>query len=424
MKKVLISAYACVPDKGSEEGNGWYYSSLVSKQGYQVWCLTRNLGEAQINQKLAEYPHPNLNFVYVTVPLWVDKAYHRGMFGMYFHYLYWQWAVMRVAMRLDKEHKFDLIHHVSYTSLQLGSFLYKLRKPFIYGPVGGGQEAPATMKHYFKGHWRREKMRALVSRLMLRFNPGCYESVRQASYVLAWNEDTRLMIKSLGRTERVDKVFGGVGQRFIPSEPIYRSPHRVLELVWVGRLMPRKALELSLHGLSQVAANIPVHLTIVGDGEMAEFMPEYLAKYQVQDRVTWVGKVNYEQVKEYYRQADVFLLTSLRDTGPAQLMEAMGYSLPVVTLNLHGQAELVDETTGIRVPVTEPAATAAGVAKAIEWMYHHEAERLEMGMNAFNFAQQQSWEYKVGHLVQKYYRALLKEPASSPVLAEAIVVAS
>jgi glycosyltransferase involved in cell wall biosynthesis len=188
--------------------------------------------------------------------------------------------------------------------------------------------------------------------------------------------------------------------------------------------MPRKALELSLHGLSQVAANIPVHLTIVGDGEMAEFMPEYLAKYQVQDRVTWVGKVNYEQVKEYYRQADVFLLTSLRDTGPAQLMEAMGYSLPVVTLNLHGQAELVDETTGIRVPVTEPAATAAGVAKAIEWMYHHEAERLEMGMNAFNFAQQQSWEYKVGHLVQKYYRALLKEPASSPVLAEAIVVAS
>ena len=411
MKKVLISAYACAPDRGSEGGNGWYYPSLVSQQGYEVWCLTQAAGRQEIEQKMLASPYPNLHFVYVGVPDWVNRSYRRGLFGMYFHYIYWQWAALQTARRLSRQHCFAVVHHVSYTSLQLGSFLYRLKRPFIYGPVGGGQQAPRAMRHYFKGYWLKEQARALVSRLLLRFNPGCYQSVRYAAYVLAWNEDTRRMIASLGRTRAVAKEFGGVGQIFIPPGPVHRPPHGTLELVWVGRLMPRKALELSLHGLSKVDPRLPVHLTVVGDGEMGEYVRGYLAAYQLHDRVTWVGKVGYEQVKEYYRKADVFLFTSLRDTGPAQLLEAMAYTLPVVTLALHGQAELVSDATGIRVPVTEPEAVAAGLAKAIEWLYHHEEERLAMGLNAFAFAREQSWENKIGVLTRKYYRPLIEQAA-------------
>lgn len=420
MKKILISAYACIPDRGSEEGNGWFYSSLISQQGYQVWCLTRNIGQAEIERKLQQSPHPNLTFVYVTVPRWIDKAYHGGLLGMYFHYLYWQWATLKVAKQLSRKHQFDLVHHVSYTSLQLGSFLYKLKRPFIYGPVGGGQEAPASMRQYFKEYWAKERLRSLVSRLMLRFNPGCYQSVRQAAYVLAWNEDTRRMINTLGRTTGVEKEFGGVSHHFIPHEPAHRRSHRVLQLVWVGRLMPRKALELSLHGFSKVNPQLPIHLTVVGDGEMGKYMPEYIANYQLESRVTWVGKVSYEQVKDYYRQADVFLFTSLRDTGPAQLMEAMAYSLPVVTLDLHGQAELVDSSTGIRVPVTEPETVATELAKAIEWMYYNENERIEMGRNAFHFAQRQNWESKVRHIIQKYYNSVMSVVEQGTTLVVAV----
>lgn len=412
MKKILVSAYACIPDRGSEEGNGWYYSSLISQQGYQVWCLTRDIGKAEIEQKLEQDPHPNLTFVYVNVPRWVAQAGRLGLMGMHFHYIYWQWSTLQVALRLSRKHPFDLVHHVSYTSLQLGSFLYRLKRPFIYGPVGGGQEAPEIMRRYFKGHWVKERMRSWVSTIMLHFNPGCYQSVRRADYVLAWNEDTRRMINSLGRTKGVEKEFGGVGQRFIPSEPVHRPPHRGLEIVWVGRLMPRKALELSLHGFSKVDAQLPIHLTVVGDGEMGKYMPDYLDTYQLADRVTWVGLVDYEQVKEHYRNADVFLFTSLRDTGPAQLMEAMAYSLPVITLDLHGQAELVDQSTGIRVPVTEPETVAADLAKAIEWMYHNADQRTDMGLNAFRFAQRQNWKFKISHIIDTYYNSVIGESVS------------
>ena len=406
MKKILISAYACIPNLGSEEGNGWHYASIVSEQGYQVWCLTRTIGKVEIETKLQASPQPNLTVVYVTVPGWIDKAIKWGLLGMYFHYLYWQWAALQVALTLSKDHLFDVVHHVSYTSLQLGSFLYRLKRPFIYGPVGGGQETPESMRRYFKHYWIKEKMRSWVSKLLLRFNPGCYQSVRYATYVLVWNEDTLKMVQSLGREKAVIKEFGGIGRSFIPDEPIYRPYQKILQVVWVGRLMPRKALELSLHGFSKVNPQLPVHLTVVGDGEMGQYVSEYINTYNLADRVTWVGKVGYEQVKEYYRQADVFLFTSLRDTGPDQLMEAMAYSLPVVTLDLHGQAELVNASTGIRVPITEPELVASDLAKAIEWMYHNADNRTDMGLNAFRFAQQQSWELKIKHIIQTYYQSI------------------
>lgn len=421
MKKVLVSAYACIPDRGSEEGNGWFYSSIISRQGYRVWCLTRDIGQASIEQKLVQCPHPNLTFVYVKTPRWVEKAYHKGMVGMYFHYLYWQWQALQTALQLNKTHQFDLVHHVSYTSLQLGSFLYRLKRPFIFGPVGGGQEAPKTMRAYFKEYWRREKMRSLVSKLMLHFNPACYQSVRYAAYVLVWNEDTRYIVNNtLGRSKGVEKEFGGISQNFIPAEPIHRPPADALRLVWVGRLMARKALELSLHGFSKVDPQLPISLTIVGDGEMSKYVPEYIAKYQLENRVTWAGRVSYEEVKSYYTNADIFLFTSLRDTGPAQLMEAMGYSLPVITLGIHGQAELVSNSTGIRVPVTDPEATTTELAIAIEWMYHNTSERIQMGVNAFQFAQRQNWELKVGHIIRKYYKSAMEQATSLAVVNELI----
>ncbi|MEZ0486592.1 glycosyltransferase family 4 protein [Fibrella aquatica] len=403
MKKVLISAYACVPGLGSEEGNGWYYSTIVSQTNHQVWCLTRSCNRAAVDKRLLETPFPNLNFVYVNTPDWVEKVYFWGLIGMYFHYLYWQWAALKTARPLNEVHQFDVVHHVSYGSLQLGSLLYKLNRPFIFGPIGGGQEAPSSLRHYFKGHWKKEQMRTMISELLLRFNPGCFKAVRRAKHVLVWNKDTRRKVEWLGRTENVTSEFSGISQAFIPQTPIVHPPGPVLQLVWVGRLMPRKALELTLHGLSKVDSRLPIQFTIVGDGEMGQYVPEYLETYNLKDRVHWAGKVGYEQVKAFYRQADVFFFTSLRDTGPAQLMEAMAYSLPVVTLDMHGQAELVNESTGIRVAVTDRETVATNLGKAIEWMYYHPEERLTMGANAYEFASKQAWEVKIRRMVKTYY---------------------
>jgi len=153
-----------------------------------------------------------------------------------------------------------------------------------------------------------------------------------------------------------------------------------------------------------------------GRGDVVDQVPHYIEKYGVGHRVNWVGHVTHEEVKQFYRQSDVFFFTSLRDSGPHQLMEAMAYSLPIVTLNLHGQAEIVGEKTGIRVAVTTPEQVADDLARAIEWMGAHPSERLTMGHAAYEFSLTQLWDVKVKFFVDEWYPAMLRPTNADQVV--------
>ncbi len=411
MKKVLLSAYACLPNHGSEEGTGWTYATTLSMNELEVHCLTKKDGKAAIDQILGNGFFPNLIVHYVILPNWVDKFCNSNLIGMYFHYLYWQWSALKLAKQLDQVHGFDLVHHVTYGSIQLGSFMYKLRKPFIFGPVGGGQRAPKNMKRYFGKYWSREWLRDWVGTILQYTNPGYYKSVTTANRLVVTNLDTYSLARKLRPKLSIDRIWdAGLSQSFLPVEPIEHYPDNTLKLLWTGRLLPRKALELTIQALGEVDPNISVKLTIVGGkGEMAEQVPQYIDRYGVSNRVNWVGHVSYQEVKEYYEQSDVFFFTSLRDSCPHQLLEAMAYSLPVVTLDLHGQAELIDDTTGLRVPVINEEQVVSDLARAIEWMYAHPTERLAMGQAGYAFAQSQVWETKIRIFIDEIYPAVLSE---------------
>ena len=417
MKKVLLSAYACLPNHGSEEGTGWTYATTLSQNGLEVHCLTKKDGKTAIDSILADGLFPNLTVHYVILPKWVDKFCHSNLVGMYFHYLYWQWSALKLARKLDQLRGFDLVHHVTYGSIQLGSFLYKLHKPFVFGPVGGGQHAPKALKRYFGQYWSREWMRDWISTLLQYVNPGYYKSVATANRLVVTNKDTYNLARKLRPVLPIDRIWdAGLNPTFLPAKAIEHYPGHTLKLLWTGRLLPRKALELTIQALGAVDPSIPILLTIVGGkGEMAVQVPDYIERYGVQNRVNWVGHVSYQEVKEYYEQSDVFFFTSLRDSCPHQLLEAMAYSLPVVTLDLHGQAELVSETTGLRVPVTDELQLVANLARAIEWMYSHPDERLAMGRCGYAFAQSQIWETKIRRFIDELYPAVLRESVGEPM---------
>lgn len=416
MKNVLLSAYACIPNHGSEQATGWTYATTLSQNGLNVHCLTLIDGKEVIDPILANGAFPNLTVHYVILADWINAFCHKGLIGMYFHYIYWQWRAYKVARQLDKAQHFDLVQHVTYGSIQLGSFMYKLHKPFIFGPVGGGQRAPQSLKRYFGAYWSREWMRDWVSTILQYTNPAFYKTVRQADRVVVTNLDTYVLARKLRPDRPIERIWdAGLSRSFLPRTAIQHYPGKTLKLLWVGRLLPRKALELTIQALGQVNPDLPVTLTIVGGkGEMADQVTHYIDRYGVRDRVNWVGHVSYQRVKDFYEQSDVFFFTSLRDSCPHQLLEAMAYSLPVVTLDLHGQAELVSYATGLRVPVTNEEQVVSDLARAVEWMYAHPDERLAMGQAGYKFAQSQLWEAKIRRFVDELYPAVLGEIVDEP----------
>lgn len=287
----------------------------------------------------------------------------------------------------------------------MGSFMYKLDIPLVFGPAGGGQTAPAAFKAYFGEAWAIEETRAKVSRLLLKFNPACKAMLKKASVVLVSNEDTLRMAESGGARKVSLTVDAGLPNWFFPDANVVKAPRRdKLKLLWVGRFMPRKGTLLLLDVMKALEKYPGITLTVVGDGVMREVFLETVKKYRLDKTVHWNGAVPFEEIRSYYADHDVFLFTSLRDSCPMQLVEAMAFGMPAVTLDLHGQGLIVDAERGLKCACRTPDIAIENLKAAILELYNNPPliERLSAG--AFRFAASQAWDQKIDSIVDQFYR--------------------
>ncbi|MEO5682375.1 MAG: glycosyltransferase family 4 protein [Chitinophagaceae bacterium] len=401
--KVVLSAFACDPSKGSEPHNGWCWASGLAERGYEVHCLTRDDGKASIEQQKTV---PNLHFHYVVLPLGLEKMYAASTASMYLYYLLWQWLSYRRAKKLHRTQQFSLAHHVTWGSLQMGSFLYKLNIPFIFGPVGGGQKAPEKFKKYFLNHWATEEKREKISDFMGKYSPACKKMLGKADVVIVTNNETLEMARSIGAKKISFCLDFALPESFFPAvfTPKQPEPNR-LQLLWVGRFLPRKGILLILDVMMELKDYSGITLTVVGDGEMRSAFLDTITKYSLEQTVDWKGSVPFVEVKKFYATHDVFFFTSLRDSSPAQLVEAMAYGMPVVTLNLHGQAMNINDQTGIRCACDTPEMAISELKKAILFLYNNQQTVTSMSTAAHAYALQQTWTNKINHIVHEYYPA-------------------
>jgi glycosyltransferase involved in cell wall biosynthesis len=405
---VLLSAYACMPDSGSEPGISWSWATHLADRGLNVTVLTREENRYKIEPYCIAHPRKNLCFGYVTVPF---KAFKPGS-GM--HYALWQFLAVKVARSLNSHHRFDVVHHVAYSSIHVPTQLWRLGIPTVFGPVGGGQTAPPSMLAYFGSDVQAERRRTLLTK-MLRYSPFHKRWLGKMSAVLAANNDTLELIARMGRPDVRLQADVGVATDYLTMEPKrFRPDASPLRLIWVGRMLPRKALPLALDALAKVQHDAV--LTIVGSGIEEPILREMIANRGLSDRVQWAGRrLTPEEVRAAYLEQDLFLFTSLRDTNGIQLIEAMALGLPVITLDLHGARDAVPNEAGIKVPVTTPAEVTNSLAVAIDRFASMSVEQKNaMSRAGWNFAQTCTWSSRAAK-AEILYRELTGQRPSGPL---------
>jgi glycosyltransferase involved in cell wall biosynthesis len=427
--KLLLSAYACNPTRGSEEGNGFTWLWESAALGHEVWCLTTPRGQADLTQLLAERAadpiaariHP----VYVTVPKFADYVY-RWQPGVYIHYIVWQYRAWQAARQLDKQVDFEVVHHVTYNSLQMASWLWRLKKPLLLGPLGGGMKAPESLRQYLPDWFKTETVRNFISSLLTTFDPNVRQSMRHAALVLTANSDTAKLARQLGAPNVALTMSAALPESFIPEAYEPRPPlaGRAFRILWLARIYPRKGLHLTLAALAQVDKRVNFHLDIMGDGPVGHLVPGWIAEAGLQDRVTWHGSVPYAATRAAYLSHDLFMLCSLRDTYANQYLEAMALGLPILTLYHHGAADFIPDAAGIKVPVQSAEATTAALARAVEHLYDHPAELAEMGRAGIAFAANYTLKKLVSGIYQQTAEIAPELAGLAPQPAAAVVAAA
>ena len=398
---ILLSAYACRPDLGSEPGGGWSWAKHLAQAGHTVWCFTARYNQPVVDEYLRKHPVGGLRMVYVAAPRWTEwlREWHYQTFS-YLHYWYWQRAAYRHAQQLHSRITFELVHHVTYGSLQMGSLLGKLNVPFIFGPVGGGQSAPRAFRSYLKQGWYVEQLRDFFSNSVLVNLYHTTATLRAADLVLVTNDETYARARQLGAQNVKMALDSGLPPEFYPEPLPAHSETGALRLLWVGSMIPRKGVLL----LIDVMATLPdtVTLTLLGGGPQQGLVQQRIDALGLGHRVSCAGRVPYERVHDYYASHDVFVFSSLRDSFGTQLLEAMAYGLPVVTLDHQGAHTFVPDEAGIKVPPTDVKTTVAAFSEAIRYLLIHPQQRKAMSEAAHAYARQQQWPQKVNALMREY----------------------
>jgi len=179
-----------------------------------------------------------------------------------------------------------------------------------------------------------------------------------------------------------------------------------LELIYVGNCVARRGMPIVFEALR---AFVPeeVRLRVVGDGAALASWKQQAAMLGVADRVVFTGSVDADAVRRYYDGADALAFPSLRDSGGSALLEAMTRGLPVICLDCGGPAEMVDDSSGIKLPVDDPVETVARLAEAIrrlraepEWGRALAASARERALTLY------SWQGK-GAVLESIYDRLL-----------------
>lgn len=147
-----------------------------------------------------------------------------------------------------------------------------------------------------------------------------------------------------------------------------QDDHQSLRLLFVGRLVPEKGLEIALQALAHVRSKADlgrVTLDIIGDGAEVYrlHLQAMIASSELQDQVCMVGSLTRQQVLERYASYDMLLVPSLWvEPFGIIILEAMARGLAVIATNHGGPAEIIsDGHDGRLVPPGDPAALAHAI---------------------------------------------------------------
>ncbi|MBN2564465.1 MAG: glycosyltransferase, partial [Candidatus Eisenbacteria bacterium] len=136
-------------------------------------------------------------------------------------------------------------------------------------------------------------------------------------------------------------------------------------ILFVGRLEPRKGAKYLLKALPAILEQVPeARLIVVGGGPMSNYYMNHLP-LGCEDRVVFAGRVSGESLARHYATADVFCSPATGgESFGIVLIEAMAAGAAVVASRIAGYSAVArDNVTALLVEPESPEAIAGAVIR-------------------------------------------------------------
>jgi phosphatidylinositol alpha-1,6-mannosyltransferase len=298
------------------------------------------------------------------------------------------WRVTRVAKKIVSDQKIEVV--IFGAAAPLGLMGGALRK--------SGVKKIVALTHGHEVWWAK----------IFPFNLAINRIGRMSDHLTYLGEFTRNAIsKALTKkdAQAMVKIAPGIDTgHFIPQpDSMAKRISLGLEnkkiIISVGRLVHRKGQDKLIEAMPMIIKNIPnAHLLLVGEGPYRGHLENLIRKLNLQENVTFAGRILFDKLPSYLSAADLFAMPSrsryfgleVEGLGIVYL-EASACGIPVVAGNSGGAPDAVlDGITGLCVDGTNVEQIASAVIEICS-----DAQRAsEMGANGRNWIVDQ-WRWEI-----------------------------
>jgi glycosyltransferase involved in cell wall biosynthesis len=275
--------------------------------------------------------------------------------------LQFEWRQRKVVKRLLESERFDVVHRVTPSGLK-DSLLPVPSVPLVLGPILLSEPHPPAFREIIRPVLPRQwSLRAAVRRVQHGVARRVFQRwstlnqlMEQAAVILVGTRTTlkRLPADHHSRCRLV--TYSGVEHEvYRPAR--HKQPNRVPQLLFAGRVVPYKGVELLLRAAARARHSCRFELKIVGGGSPVyrKHCVELAAAWGLGDTVQFIAPQPRDTLVELYRAADVFCMPSVETYGIA-ILEAMSTGCAVLVSDLNGPGEIVEPGTGVKVPLESP----------------------------------------------------------------------
>lgn len=408
---ILLAAYACEPNKGSEPEVGWQMVLQIAKKmpNDNIYVITKKNNKEIIEKE--DYPK-NMHFYYYELPKYLS-FYKKGQRGVRTYYYLW---MLSAALFMKKQNiSFQIVQHITFVNDWLPSFWMLLKNKntkFIWGPIGSNDPINSKFLNGFKKK-AIEKIRIFLQNFFRTIDPFFHLTKYKADCIIGINEEVRIKLNLNDSHNFIAEPAIAMKKSFIDSIHIDKEESKKFIILSVGRLMYIKNFRMTILSFSKFLKNNPniyAELRIIGKGEDKNSLIQLVEELKIENYVKFVGQIPLDDVFNEFKNADLFLFPSLENAGFV-FLEAMSFSLPIVGLNYGGAPQFVKSNIEEQLVSEELKydQIVEMLSQKINYLYHNKTKSIKIGkQNKSDLIEYFTWEAKAEKMIN-IYKKLLNE---------------
>jgi glycosyltransferase involved in cell wall biosynthesis len=396
--RLLISALSCNPSLGSEALVGFKFAEALSRRCETV-VISAPPSQAPAETTLIKCDAGPCSFNEVTpAPL-----------------LRFELRQQRIARRLRHHFPYEYVHRITPSAVQAPTWVGRLGKPLIIGPIIAADTPPLAFAPFLSRpvsppklpRWRPERVAGRICREIVNRAERERSHLHQARRILVGTRTALRHIPPCLREKCRLVTYSGVEHEvFVP--PPARPVTDTLRLLFVGRLIPYKGVELLLRAMEIAARRCSIKLDIVGgaDPRYKDFLLRVIQELRLESLVNFLEPVPRYKLPSLYQQADVFCFPTLCDTYGIALLEAMSCGCAVLVSDVAGAGEIVNGENGLKVRLNTPDEYIREYAENIVALAQNHELRSSLGGAARRFILREHDWSRIGAQVLDVYDEL------------------